>query len=490
MTVLSLRHFFKADKFPPYLAIRGEFEPKDERVFLIGTKVMRWDETTYLINIENVINYWKWIASHRNQELTPFFESYLAKTFRGDYSFSLGFNPWQSLILLELQLLMEDLSFSCLGTSSANQFYQQQTWVPWKKCYDRLKVFLPKKEQSDFNLMSSRWERFVERMQVERPFEIQNLSFESIERRFGKWWGRIWKWHFVEFLEDDGPVQGDLFKGHVNHYDESFPWKHEKMHEPPFVERFLDVPLLEWDHMSGLIVEDLEKLLRNSPWLEHQKITLMTWSLSFENLKVESCNVGFRNPHSLTDDAPEFKTFLCQAYYSYLNLMQKLEQREDDLDYPIKMATIGWKLEVTESLYLSPQERNILTHEVSNKGLLERLKIENKLPYDLETYSPTQSFLPEYSFKKGDACIIDDKEFWLSASQKRPLFVLQKIEPFDLKKDCRRKIFLERVSCPWWKGLSPKVGDRDYFMIEDHKHTLWWVFQAPSGKWYKHGIFS
>lgn len=478
MSVISLKHHLKrGQSLPSFLGVKGMV--RDEACFEIGTRVMRWSDEIVLIDLKNVLNYWKWVAG--SSELLPFFEKFLVELF-GEKKFCFAHHPFQAVLGLKLQ----EENFSCLGTPQGDLYFRQQGFEYWKESFTELAQHIPSGDRGEFGRAVGRWERFLERMKISRPFEILSIKQDSLERRFGKWLGRVWTWSFKGFDKGERESQqGDLFQTNFLSFDVSFPWMELKQDEPPFLKRFLDHPLLEWDHMIGPLVEDMNKLLKEHRELRQQRVTRINWVVTLESLEEHSCSIIFRNPHSLTEDAPNFETFLFQAYYAYLAMMKKVEEREDSLDYPLRMATVGWRLEVTEALRSAHLNEDLLTGGVSS----ERLSMENKLPLSLESFGLKPSFFPETSFGAQGEDYLGEKLPWLAASKRKPLFVFKNIEPLVLEGNYKRT-FLERVSTIWWEGANPEMGDRDYYLIEDDDGIMWWAYQDPRGGWFKHGLFS
>lgn len=478
MSVISLKHHLKrGQELPAFLGIRGDFET--ELGFQVGTKLMRFSDELLLIDLTNVLNYWKWSAGPR--ELLPFFEKFLQEIF-GEQTFCFAHHPFQAVLMLENQ----KEAFSCLGTPQGDLYFRSQSFDHWHKVLWQLRAHLPSKDQSEYGRMIGRFERFVQRMTISKPFEIASLKQESLERRFGKWLGRVWHWSFTGFRQ--GAIeasQGDLFQTEFAAFDLSFPWHEIEKKDLPSIKRYLDYPLLEWDQFTEFIKEDLLKILKEFKELKHKKISRVDWEVTLESLEVHSCRIIFRNPHSLHEDAPEFETFLFQAYYSYLEMMKKVESREEDLDYPLRMATVGWTFVISESLRISPQNEDLLTGAVSSL----RLEMENKLPQSLDHYALRASFFPESSYGGKADEYLGEKLPWLMASKRKPLFIYKKIEPLVLEGNYKRT-FLERTSSLWWEGGNPELGERDYYLIEDEEGLMWWAFQDPRGGWFKHGLFS
>lgn len=478
MSVISLKHHLKrGTELPPYLGIKGNTVAED--CFALGTKVMRWSEDIVLIDLKNVMNYWKWSAA--GEELLPYFEKLLIKIF-GEQKFCFGHHPFQTVLALGYQ----DEVFCCLGTPQGDLFFRQQTWDHWKSSLLELKNHIKKSEQAELGRAIGKWERFLERMKISRPFEILSIKQDSLERRFGKWIGRVWDWTFRNFrMGVEVAEQGDLFQTNFGMVEISFPWHGIEQKEQPQVKRFLEFPLLDWDPMVELLKEDMHKLLKENRELKNQRVTKMNWVVTLENLEEHSCSIIFRNPHSLVDDAPDFETTLFQAYYSYLSMMKKIEEREDSLDFPIKMATMGWRITVTESMRVAHKNEDMLSGSVSSV----RLDMENKLPLSLESFGLKPSFFPETSYGHQNEDYLGEKLPWLAGAKRKPLFVFRNIEPLVLEGNYKRT-FLERVSCLWWQGANPEMGERDYYLIEDEKGIMWWAYQDPMGGWYKHGLFS
>jgi hypothetical protein len=224
------------------------------------------------------------------------------------------------------------------------------------------------------------------------------------------------------------------------------------------------------------------------PILKGQKVTRIEWHIQLENLKSHLCPIVFRNPHSLVNDAPEFKTLLFQAYYAYLEMMGQMRVRDDDLDYPLRMALIGWEVIVTHTLHDIPVEWNFLSDRSEAGDAQQILEMANKLPLALERYQSAPSFYPECS---GTSLSCDHKNedsfFWLQGAKKQPLFIFSPAIAFTPEK-FHRKTFLERSSSLWWQGEVDE-GERNYYIFEENK-KLYWVYQDSNGEWFKHGLFS
>ncbi|MBK26226.1 MAG: hypothetical protein CME70_19665 [Halobacteriovorax sp.] len=480
MSVISLKHYLKRGQaLPSYLGIKGSLEP--DEAFALGSRVMQWSEEILLIDLSNVYNYWKWAA--QGEELLPFFERKLKELFgETQLQFCFAHHPFQAV----LNLKQQEESFTCLGTPQGDLYFRQQDFRYWESALEEFGKHIPSKELAEFRKNIGRFNRFLERMKINRPFDILNIKQDSLERRFGKWLGRVWSWVFKGFEKvKPEPLQGDLFQTNFSSFDISFPWQGTLLKEMPFIKRFLDHPLIEWEHMCEPLVEDMNKLLKEYRELRQERVTRINWVVTLESLEEKSCSIIFRNPHSLLDDAPKFETFLFQAYYSYLSMMKEIEAREDNLDFPIRMATVGWRLEVQESLRTAHLNEDLLSGSVSSS----RMEMENKLPLSLQSFGLRPSFFPEVSFGPREDEYLGEKLPWLAASKRKPLFIFNKIEPLVLEGNYK-KTFLERVSTIWWHGAEPELGDRDYYLIEDNEGIMWWAFQEPTGGWFKHGLFS
>lgn len=487
MNVLSFQHFRKRGELPRYLGVRYQNPEDAEKCFQLGSRLMRWSDEVLLLDLGSVRSYWSWHAKKKGIEIDEYFEKLLKYLFPKARS-AFAHHPWQCLIFLYQESDIFNGEVFSLGSPQGKAEFERQEFSSWELPLNDLESHLPQKERAKFRQVKGRFFRFLERMMLSRAFEVKDLDEEGMERRFGPWWGKIWEWTF-EGLREKKVIQRDLFS--EQRMEANFPWKSIEFKRPLLRKRNLDFPLLEWAPMEELIKEDLKIMLQDFEELQNEQILSVTWRVTLDHLRVFPCSIQFRNPHSLIQDAPEFKTFLSQAYYSYQNMIQSLEEESLELEYPINHGLLSWEFVVEETMRSHGRQHDLFS-EVCSGGLgqFSLLDLENRLPRALDSYSLKDSFYPEGSFgKRGEFSGPDQLGPWSVAAKRRPLFIYKEPRELESNKSMRR-IFLERVSSRWWLGKNPSLGERDYYLVEDEKGKLIWAYQDQEGKWYQHGLFS
>ncbi|MBT3585038.1 MAG: hypothetical protein HN509_09030 [Halobacteriovoraceae bacterium] len=497
--VVSLRQHLGENELPSFLVLKVKVSSdknEQRKLFVLTTKVMHWGGDYWLLDLSNMLTYWKWVARQKGFQLFELYEAILEQTF-SNFTAAFAYHPWQALLFCEA-LEQRGEKLMSLGTPLGNQLFRGHHFSCWLPHLGFFKEHLKaRKLEKNFSSKMNQWQMFLDRMGITRPFDVTHLTPESLSRRFGKWWESLWKWTFSGLPEAfDAPsssVQTDLFSSSLIESKDEFYWQDHELEAPPTVERFLEFPLLDWEHISDQLRDDCESLCQQNRDLKFKRVTRLEWQLTFENMKAESCQLVFRNPYDLAADGPDYSSALFQAYYSFLEVTKKIKKRDDDLDFPINMAVSSWKLKIRELMEL-PALNTDLFGTLSQK-LSRQMEMQNKLPRELQSYQLEPTFSPEHSYalsslpKKRDFNLAQ----WTVSALKRPLFIYSKVVGLEPSRHWQ-KSFLERVGESWWtgdlEGSENQAFDRDYYIVEMESGAFYWLFRNSLGRWYRHGIFS
>jgi len=203
----------------------------------------------------------------------------------------------------------------------------------------------------------------------------------------------------------------------------------------------------------------------------------------------------------LHQDQPHFKTAIYQAYYSYTDVIQRLQQRDTDLDLPENMPFLSWTLEVRERLFMTPAVQELFPEHFETQVVNEILELQNKLPSLIESYQISPDFSSDQLFELANVNANKSRyDFSLRQWQvvlKRPLFYYKKPIPLlhaelvseNVSAKCKQ-VFLERTSNNWWEGEELLDLNKDYFIRSEANGPAVWIYKNSRGEWFKHGIYS
>ncbi len=198
--------------------------------------------------------------------------------------------------------------------------------------------------------------RFVERMNLAGPYALKQAEDTAIMRRFSGWLGHVWAWTFNGILTTQAAVHQSLSSIDQQISLDHFPWIAFTARRYPNVQRLLEYPVNQWDVIEPLLVDDFTKLCGLSEWSNREYVCVIQWNVALYNLRTLAIDIAFRNPYSLHRDAPEFKTVLYQAYYAYMDFMDSLKARDDDLDLPEDIPLVAWNIVIKDQQF--PVKRN------------------------------------------------------------------------------------------------------------------------------------
>ncbi len=497
--VIDLKTLSRDETFPPFGAFYCEIESVGKNIFSLTPWVMQWTENIWIFNLSPCRNFWAIQKEKKKKGLYELFEQILDISFEKEYLSVFANHPWQCIFFLDHLLKKKAKGVFSLNTLLNRRIYESLPWDHWFNPlvilsdhlnYLKVKGF----KESQFRSKQAQLKRFIKRMDLWGPFDLSQADVASIKRRFSGWLGEVWAWTFNGFLEGEKQTL-NLFNSEDNQVNlGSFPWIPFQIYDPPRVIRHLEYPVNRWDVVESLLIEDFSKLCAVNSWTEREQVSSIIWGITLYNLKNLKVELNFRNPYSLhSDTRNNFKTALYQAYYAYMELMDKLRARETDLDLPEEIPFVGWEIEINECLYIPPQITELISTENSKLNYEDILDLQNKLPLPIESYVIVPDFFPDLSFRSGEAGNTGEYDFslnqWIEASSNRPFFYYKNPLPITCPLELKRR-FLERTSNDWWESENLMDMTKDYFLLEDRDGKFVWVFRDNSGAWYKHGIYS
>ena len=482
-SLVRLNQLDEADGFPAYVAIYSERAALSP--FLLSPNVMQWSDEILLCKVDDCEKFWLAQKQKLGGSLNELFEQVLANHFGSDYVAVFANHPWQCLVYLNYQVNHRgedrNVQRSYFLQSLLNRnIYKSLDWQFWFAPQQKLAEHLDTIKARRFNAATfrakqSQLKRFINRIGVSGPFDLKQLDYHAITRRFGVWTGNIWSWTFHDCPELD-----------------HFPWLALAEPPRPTVQRELEYPLNQWSYIEVLLREDFERLCTQFDNNESEHINLMNWQITLFNYQVIDVELSFRHPYSLHRELPEFKTALYQAWYVYENLMRELQRRDKDLDLPESMPFIAWQVEVCERIYLAPVIWDLFENDNDLK-LPELYDLQNKLPVSIEAYSCEANFYPEQSFEAISPGAINEPGFddyqWSSSSIDRPLFYYSSAREIETPVIKPRQ-FLERCASRWWLVEDIENQIKDYYVIKDGRGRASWVYRDYRGRWFKQGEYS
>ncbi|MCG6888478.1 MAG: hypothetical protein LJE92_02720 [Gammaproteobacteria bacterium] len=483
--IIDLSELRGEDEFPAYAAL---YSTQAYNPFLLSPTVMRWDENICLARLEDCKPFWIEQKKKLRCKLTELFAPLLIHHCGANYIAVFAQHPWQCLLYLYYQLRHQGRGLYLLQSRLDQNIYRTLGWDCWFDAQTGLADHLLASNARGFQVQSfhaqqARMQRFIQRIGVASPQDMNAADSNSITRRFGKWLGLVWQWSFT----DASQLQW-------------FPWISLATERLPEVKRDLDYPLNQWSLIEVLLREDLARLGTQFQRDDCVHINRMLWEITLFNDQKVAVELSFRHPYSLHRDGPDFVTALYQARYIYDDLARKLQTREHDLDLPENMPFLCWRIEVCERVLLAPQLWELFANEFDQIDYQQIMSLQNKLPIAFECFQASASFYPEQSFvqipighpvDKSTNTALDHYP-WSSSAVNKPLFYFRAPQPIENPlhgASPMQKFFLERNSSQWWLSPEGLQSIRDYFILKDHKGRCSWAFCNQDGAWFKQGEF-
>ena len=476
--IIDLAELRGQDAFPAFVAVYCA-EPGNP--YGLSADVMCWSRHVYLSRLEECRRFWLTQKKKLRCKLSELFDPVLRQQYGEAYLAVFGDHPWQCLVYLHYRLAQGASGPYFLQSPIDRNIFKSLDWHCWfapqAELARHLEAIGARGFRADrFRRRQAQLRRFIERIGVASPCEMSAAGPNAMQRRFGTWLARAWRWTFSR-----------------SSALEYFPWIRLRARPNPAVGRDLEYPVNQWAYVELLLREDLERLCDQFRRDDCEHVNRMTWRITLFNYRKLDVDLSFRHPYSLHRDRPGFDTALYQARYVYDDLMRRLAERERDLDLPEQMPFVGWRIEVCERIALSPMLWDWFAAGDDAIDYRKILELQNKLPAAFESYRAEASFLPERSFAgclpgRAPAPAFDDL-CWTSSAGNKPLFYYRQPQPIDTPGPARLQ-FLERNASPWWHGRDALQSIRDYFLLQDGRGRRSWAFRTRDGAWFKQGEFN
>ena len=486
-----------------FIAIETNHEDRTQ-LQSFGTEVMRWADTIWIMDVSLFLEYWKRLASKSNKALMALWRHVLNQTFgtitdpsmdkvlslTSTYRASCARNPWTAVLLL--YAMKEKEVFGLVGETGrfGQSLWRDLSWEMWWQAVSDIEAHFLRLKFNRFKRPAFRRHRHrlqlaANRLGFKRPKEMQVLNYNGIKTRYGKVLADLWQ---MSYGENDNKNQTPSQMG--------FPWESGKFPAPPAVTRHTEYPLLLWEQIHPLLMDDLDQLCKR---LTHtgERVTGIDWKITLEDMSDLTIPIRFRNPHNLKGELGVHTTTLLQASYGFEHDMntQFSQILEDDLGNTIPGITV-WELSISGSIVIPPLVRDLFGElSPQNSDLEVLLRLENELPIPLQKFSSRGDWLPEDSYMaqelSGRDPVLLDETLGPSleaVAEKRPLYIRHSPTLFQPSEPLDTGEFLESTMNKWWKEEHGHL-ERDYYKNIDPEGNSSWVFRDSSGKWYQHGIF-
>jgi hypothetical protein len=482
-----------------FIAISTTAPDGGQFLFSLTPRVMHWDRHTYLLDMGPVYPYWSSLAKSQELSVVEYVSSILTELTGGDLRAVLAPHPWQAILLLSATTRRPSLNFVDAQSYLGRRCLQDVTWNDWLTCCHNLRDHMQnrtsKKSSKDGNGSLSTLSKTINRLQFTHITQMSDIAPESMQRRFGKLAAIAWRWTWLSKSED-APQQRTLFDAP---FEDDFPWSNIGITETPSISRHLETPLREWDHITPLLCEDLDKLCSLACWSSSERVVSLEWELSFSCSPSLRIPVLFRHPHPLHRESGHHKTALLQAFHSWQKALAAKNKSETKGELYITGESITeWSITIKERLIFNSTFQSIFSDDLA-KDSAKLHELENSLAVPLTEFIPTDHWAPEYSYERKIISLTEDSAKitstenlgWIATNQRRPLFIYNDPHPPSDRHHSSGLIFTERVSKAWWTDRANQSTNscRDYYVRITDDGLLQWVFQNDDGSLRVHGVY-
>lgn len=473
----------------------------------LSPRIMRWhsdgnDHNLWLIDVSPCWSYWQAQARALAMPVEQVWQRILDEAL-GDndaspyYQLAAAPHPWQALLLAQMMKERKLQGYLDQQGPIGQAIYQTLTWNTWHVCLEQLLPHLANtKERTNLQRNRPKMERAMQRLGVQKPFELKQVDGEAMERRFGTVLRRVWDW-CVEGLRQRGMEAS--FKANAGTLLAPFPWREWVWQNVPHVVRHLDFPLQDWEYVEPLLQEDLHRLCLQDGFDRTCRITSLEWRLMRQDMSEQTIPIKFRHPHALHDEGPAYKTALLQMSYQWaLHASAPQSSAAETTFEPIASPLVSWRLILAGTLRLPPRMLNLFAEGDPREIAL--LELENKLSIPLKKFELGSSWQPEHAFVERDNAAASSRmsatedldqamqHSLLVTARHRPLYLTVTPQSWEPSREgASRWKFSERLMTRWWHGEAR----RDYYQVTNHERRRLWVYQdREKHKWYCHGYFS
>ena len=466
----------------------------------LSPRVMQWNDDILLIDLTPTLRYWQQQATDRNMTLEELLLSLLPTMSSG----VLASHPWQAVLNLKTFSARGNNRLIHLKSAFGRNLSKDLSWDSWwQTCHEIAAHWQACGRKSDSLVRNLRsMLQTMQRMQIGSPAQFQftknasqaheeNLSTTSLipqmQRRFGVLVSTLWSWTWSE----------DLTTTAATITKDDFPWRFLKPKEIPTIQRLLENPLREWEHIESLLCEDLNRICNLKCWTASERVVSLEWVLSFSNSPALTIPVLFRHPHCLHREATHHKTALLQAFYSWQSTLQKRlkdSRFKADSQYLEHDSIFEWTLKVSERLIIPTHARSLFMDDLNSPS--HRLReLENTLPCSLDRFDLLADWTPADSWttQKNESPVTFQSSSLGSLEAQhllRPLFIHDEPKPLQSKRS-GGLIFKERVMRKWWELPCASLDNamRDYYLRFEDDGVMQWIFQDSTGNFFLHGVY-
>ncbi len=457
-----------------YLAIERPLEEKGLEA--LSTRLMRWKEGVWLVDLAATRSYWETQARRRGVPLGELWRSLATGLLGADGSAALARHPFQALLLARHLSTKKLPGFASADEPLTQMLWKDLTWATHWQVTEELLPHLteardPRGHPATFRQKLGLMQRSMRRLGLKLPWQLAEVEPLQIRRRFGALFGDVWDWCY-----GGAEARGD------------FPWRGFRFAADPGVSRALEYGVNDWQGLEAWLKEDFDRLAAMPQLGAKERVVELAWRLVFDDLSERTLPIRFRHPHHLQKEVGAHGTALKQCLYAY----EAMPKDEDIIPPPL----VAWQLTVTERM--TPTAVGLTLFGEGDGQDETLLALENRLKLALTRHALCEDWLPEDSqmtASGGDSWPslpprAESLPSLAALARMRPLFLFEKPQSFDPKQKELR--FLERTMSKWWQGghVQGRRVTRDYFKARGDGDKDYWIFRDGQGHWFVHGVFA
>jgi|GEM_PF-4720270 len=479
----------------PYLIVFKDDSKDRKNPFLWSPKVMALSPTCSIHDLRPTLKYWQQEAEKVGSSLEQILQEALQKNSSNTPHLSLLCDhPFQGLLLAHHLKASGTQGFFSSDSLFNSQIFKNISWRTWIFTANIMFRYcethnLFSSEQKAYPKSMARLQRFIQRLQLQSPFEMSEAHFSALQRRFSKFIARLWRWTFYQASPEGESVQTDFFT--ENGVNEDFPWIYQRPQHRPKVFQFLDFPLSTWSHLEPHLLQNFETLARDTYLQSPCKIVELQWTVTLFDMETVTVQIPFRFPYSLeTDSKNNFKMSLAQMALAFNEFQKKLQHPSEDLEIFKEQLLIGWKLEVSQSLVSAATPTALLPEDAGTYTCTDTIKsLQNKIESPIQVFAMEEPTIPFFDFSSHNAAGETPRGQTQNTKMPLPFFIHPKPVPIE-KASLHGFQFLERTSASWWESFDRLDTQRDYFIASGVDKRLVWVFKDYQNQWFEHGLYS
>ncbi len=460
-----------------FLALRAT-DIKAEDLQALTPRLMLWEDDLWLLDLRPCLSYWSLQAHSSQLTLSQLLQRTLERlSLSPDYQGALAHHPWQAILLVKM---LEKKKFSGLTTQSqriGNNLLSSLSWDMWWAAAERYASHSTSPVQTAFPRYKRAMQLALRRLACDSPGQLKSMPVAQLRRRFGSLLAQLWEMTYS--LPHSSSSSEGLWAETA-----LFPWHPFVIREPLIRTRHLDFPLNDWQVLEPFLREDLNRFCVLDSFKKGERILNLEWRIVLYSLQEIPISVLFRHPHCLHSESPHQRTALLQIFYAFQQTMRSLRERHEEAPW-----IVSWELRILQTLRPLPQRKSLFADD---KGEWEELlTLENQLDRPLEAYRVREDWVPEDSFaltSLSDTEPLEDTYLppLHYLGRHRPLFLMQKPQPWSSSGQSLLWKFRERTMDKWWLAQGNTV--RDYYQVVSQEQ-IFWIFRDAKGQCFLQGIY-